>query len=66
VLVVNDHGIVVGGGAVGIRRGDVAAAMHSNVFENGWEAVSAPNATNPQVVVLLAGKPYRLPVAPKQ
>jgi hypothetical protein len=49
VLVINDHGIVVGGGAVGLRRGDVAAAMHSNVFENGWEAVAAPNATNPPV-----------------
>jgi hypothetical protein len=66
VLVVDDHHNVVGGGAVGIRRGDVAAAMHSSTFETGWHAVAAPQATNPQVVVIAGGKPYRLPVAPKQ
>ncbi|MFC0546448.1 hypothetical protein [Kutzneria chonburiensis] len=66
VLVVDDQHNVVGGGAVGIRRGDVAAAMHSSTFETGWHAVAAPQATNPQVVVIAAGKPYRLPVAPKQ
>ncbi|GAA3431665.1 hypothetical protein [Kutzneria kofuensis] len=66
VLVVDDHDNVVGGGYVGLPRPDVAAAMHTTVTGTGWHAVAAPNATNPQVVVMSGGKAYRLPVAPKQ
>jgi hypothetical protein len=62
VLVVDSQDNVVGGGFVGLSRPDVAAALHTPDLATGWHAVAAPHATNPQVVVMFGGKPYRVPV----
>ncbi|MFD1147831.1 hypothetical protein [Saccharothrix hoggarensis] len=59
VLVVDQSGEVVGGGAVGVPRGDIMQFTRAT-GRAGWVAVAAPGTADGVVLVLADGVLYRL------
>jgi hypothetical protein len=59
VMVVDGGSTVVGGGAVGIPRADVASTTHST-GRGGWHAVAKPGVQDPVVLVGAGDRLYRI------
>lgn len=62
VLVTDQRGTVVGGGAIGIPRPDVVQ-IESGTGRAGWLAVARPGTTNNVVLVMSGGVTYRIVAA---
>lgn len=60
VLVTDQTGLVVGGGAVGLPRGDVRDVIWAGSGRSGWAAVAKPGATDLIVLVKAEGQLYRI------
>jgi hypothetical protein len=59
VMVVDEGSVVVGGGAVGVPRADVASTTHST-GRAGWHAVAKPGTNNGVVLVRSGSQLYRI------
>ena len=64
VLLVDRAGTIVGGGAYGFVRPDVAATLHRAQQAVGWEAIAPSTAKDVRVVVGLDGGGFRTVTAP--
>jgi hypothetical protein len=64
VLLVDRAGTIVGGGAYGFVRPDVAATLHRAQQAVGWEAIAPSTAKDVRVVVGLDGGAFRTVTAP--
>lgn len=60
VLLVDQTGLVVGGGAVGLPRPDVRELFRDGSGRTGWTAVAKPGTKDLIVVVEAAGQLYRI------
>ncbi|MFD9733863.1 hypothetical protein [Umezawaea sp. NPDC059074] len=59
VMVVDGGSVVVGGGAVGVPRADVASTTHTT-GRGGWHAVAKPGVQDAVVLVGAGGRLYRV------
>jgi hypothetical protein len=59
VMVVNEGSVVVGGGAVGVPRADVASTTHGT-GRGGWHAVAKPGTDKAVVLVRSGDQLYRI------
>jgi hypothetical protein len=64
VLLVDRAGTIVGGGAYGFVRPDVAATLHRAQQAVGWEAIAPSTAKDVRVIVGLDGGGFRTVTAP--
>ena len=60
VLVVDQQGLVVGGGAVGLPRQDVRDVFRNGSGRAGWSAVAKPGTKDLIVLVKAEGQLYRI------
>jgi hypothetical protein len=64
VLLVDRAGTIVGGGAYGFVRPDVAATLHRAQQAVGWEAIAPSTAKDVRVIIGLDGDGFRTVTAP--